>query len=621
MEINLKNAITKFYPNPSLEMVYFEAIANSIDANANKIEIQIQLESITKPETLEIEIIDNGDGFNEENFNKFSTLLENNDKYHKGLGRLVYLQYFNRVEVESYHRRGSRKFIFDSEFKKISTTEVLENSRTSTKLSFLDYSGKGIRSYGDVVPDLLMERVKLNFYPLLYSRKLNKEDLTIIISLIVGEPNVDAGFVNSQSSINASNLPDLKKFEFEEKRLDLYSDFLVYYQIERNHRKTSIITALSVDGRIVNLGLLSSDDIPSGYEMLFIFSSSFFDGKASNTREDVDLDRTTFEQIKSVFKDQIKAILKIEVPEIEKRNEATVKNLNRRFPFLKGYVNENVLGLANQDYLIDEAQKQFFKDQKSILESDHLTDHQYNEALKLSSRVLAEYIIYRQKIINKLKQIDIKDSENDIHELIVPTKEVLKGERFVEDVYRNNIWLLDDKFMTYSTILSEMEMRQLIPHIKLDEESTDISRPDIAIVFSKDPTETTKLVDVVIVELKKTGLKLAKKEEVVSQLRQRARKLLEYYPNQIGRIWFYGIVDMHEEFIVSLMEDDYFPVYSEDEVFYKEQKIIVDRSKNIIVPVGLNILSYKALLEDADSRNSTFLKILIDNIDAFSGQK
>lgn len=620
MEINLKNAITKFYPNPSLEMVYFEAIANSIDAKADKIEIQIQLSSITQPETLEIEIVDNGEGFDEENFNKFGTLLENNDKFHKGLGRLVYLQYFNKVEVESYYKLGNRKFTFDSEFKKMSTIEVAQNSTLLTKLSFLDYSGKGIRSYGDVVPSLLMERIKLNFYPLLYSRKLNGEDLTISISLTVGTPNVDAGFINSQSSIQTSNLPDLKKFEFEEKRLDLYSDFVVYYQIERNHRKTSIITALSVDGRIVNLGLLSSEDIPSGYEMLFIFSSSFFDGKASNTREDIDLDRTTFEQIKTIFKDQIKEILQIEVPEIDIRNKATVKVLKKRFPFLKGYVNENVVGLANQDSLVDDAQRRFFKDQKAILESDHLTDHQYNEALKLSSRVLAEYIIYRQKIINKLKQIDIRDSEHDIHELIVPTKEVLNGERFIEDVYRNNIWLLDDKFMTYSTVLSEMEMRQLIPNIKLDEESTDISRPDIAIVFSKDPTESKKLVDVVIVELKKTGLKLAKKEEVVSQLRQRARKLLEYYPNQIGRIWFYGIVDMHEEFIVSLIEDDYFPVYSEDEVFYKEQKIIVDRAKNIIVPVGLNILSYKALLDDADSRNSTFLKILIDNIDTFSNK-
>ena len=32
MKANLSNVAKHFFPNPSLEMVYFEAIANSIDA-------------------------------------------------------------------------------------------------------------------------------------------------------------------------------------------------------------------------------------------------------------------------------------------------------------------------------------------------------------------------------------------------------------------------------------------------------------------------------------------------------------------------------------------------------------------------------------------------------------
>ena len=35
MDFNLKNAIQKFHPSPSFEMIYFEAVANSLDAGAS----------------------------------------------------------------------------------------------------------------------------------------------------------------------------------------------------------------------------------------------------------------------------------------------------------------------------------------------------------------------------------------------------------------------------------------------------------------------------------------------------------------------------------------------------------------------------------------------------------
>ena len=101
--------------------------------------------------------------------------------------------------------------------------------------------------------------------------------------------------------------------------------------------------------------------------------------------------------------------------------------------------------------------------------------------------------------------------------------------------------------MTYSTILSDKDMSELIDVITEGEEkSQDDSRPDIALVFSGNPQAKQK-VDVVIIELKKKGLKLAKNEEVISQLRQRARRLMKYYNDKIQRIWFYGIVEFNDE--------------------------------------------------------------------------
>ena len=96
MDINVKQAVKLFFANPSLEMVFFEAIANAIDADATDIKIQINLDEFNKPDTLTIKIIDNGVGLTDERFGKFSELLKVDEDTHKGVGRLVFLSYFKR---------------------------------------------------------------------------------------------------------------------------------------------------------------------------------------------------------------------------------------------------------------------------------------------------------------------------------------------------------------------------------------------------------------------------------------------------------------------------------------------------------------------------------------------
>ena len=60
MEIETPNAIKLFFPNPSLVQVYFEAIANSLDAGAENISIQIEIQNFSAPESLKISIADDG---------------------------------------------------------------------------------------------------------------------------------------------------------------------------------------------------------------------------------------------------------------------------------------------------------------------------------------------------------------------------------------------------------------------------------------------------------------------------------------------------------------------------------------------------------------------------------
>lgn len=60
MQVNIKQAIRLFFSNPSLDMVFIEAIANSLDADASKISICISIDELGKQETLKITVQDNG---------------------------------------------------------------------------------------------------------------------------------------------------------------------------------------------------------------------------------------------------------------------------------------------------------------------------------------------------------------------------------------------------------------------------------------------------------------------------------------------------------------------------------------------------------------------------------
>lgn len=612
MKVNISNAVKLFFPNPSLEMVYFEAVANAIDANADTIEIKIDIDSYAKPDTLKIEIKDNGDGFNDKNFEKFTKLLEIEEQDHKGIGRLVFLNYFREVDISSIYEHKQRKFLFTGSFDGENELLDFDEDLRETTLIFKGYRRERIKSYDYLKPESIRKSLLLHFFPLFYSLKVQGKELKINISLNTLESNPDHQFFSDHKEVLISQIPNLDEVTFNADGLDLYEKLTVFYTVKENVENQSLITAICVDNRTIPVDLLAKDAVPAGYEIIFLLYSNLFTGKVNSSRQELAMEEGEVKTLKKLFGDQVARILKEQIPKIQERNKQVTESLKERFPHLIGYFEEESVGLIDRNQSLEIAQKRFFNAQKEILDSATLSDDQFMKSLEISSRLLTEYILYRNIIINKLKSIDKDSSEADIHNIIVPQRNIFKRDNLMRDIYSNNAWLLDDKYMSYTTILSEQDMDRLIKEILLEGESVekDDTRPDIALIFSADPNETDSKLDVVIVELKKLGLGLAKKEELISQLRQRARKLLNYYPSRIQRIWFYGVVDFDKDFIRSLKEDDYLEVFSNDSYYYKELKIMPDYDENVKIPTGVNVLSFEALLEDAEARNSTFLKLL-----------
>jgi Histidine kinase-, DNA gyrase B-, and HSP90-like ATPase len=616
MKINLKQAISTFHPNPSYEQVYFEAVANALDAGADEISISIKIDDFASVKTLELVIKDNGEGFSERNFKKFSSLLEVENNNHKGLGRLVYLVYFDEVKITSFYEESKkREFVFNSKFSgESATVEQMDRADEYTSVfCFKNYRKGRFYTYRYLRPEEIKESLIQHFLPSFFGRKESGGKLNIIVSLDVAYPDPDNSFSSCKVVLNLNDLPELKTTTFTDNSLEFFQSFYIHYSITKDFNKEkSIYTAICIDNRALEYDLLPIESIPDGYQLKFLFISNYFDGKVNSSRQKLDLpDEMTERNLKSKLRLEIGKLINAEIPSVESKNQQVQKNLNNRYPHLQGYFPEHAGGLIVKQAVLEEARNRFFGEQQKILECESLNDDQYQKALELSSRALAEYVIYRRHIILKLRNMTPENDEKELHGLIVPMRKTIKKERFDDDIYNNNVWILDDRFMSYNTILSDEIMAKVVKEIALDDIEDD-SRPDITMVFSGNP-ETEEKVSVVVVELKKHGLPLAKNEEVVSQLRQRARKLLKYFPNKIERIWFYGISDIDPEFRISLREDGFKQLFSHGQIFFKPQNIIVDNENDPFI-VDLFIMTYESLINDSESRNETFLRVLKSTI-------
>lgn len=613
MEVNIKKAVKMFFSSSSFEMIYFEAIANSLDAGADEINIIIRGSRDKNKQlqlgNLSLEISDNGVGMDAQRYDKFSKLFDVEEQSHKGLGRLVYLCYFDNVQVESvFGNTNHRAFVFSESFqkrlgKKVETCDYKNNGTTFTMTKF---SGEKLHKNEFIQPSYLKNAILEYFYPRLYKEKTQGRNIVInITSIIEG--------ISRSEMIQTGDIPDFSR-QLINFPMGLFASMEMYYSIKEVPAKESrIITGIAVDDRNIPFDVIDPENRPADYEMIFLLIVKSNDVSLVNeSRQVLNLSNTDLSNIKVAFREAIAEVINKYVPKVVEVNKASHEYLCKVYPHLQGYFDIKAIGYASRSDVLKKAQEKFFNDQKEILNATKLTDEQYQKSLDLSARSLAEYILFRQRIIEKLRDLTLDNSEYDLHNLIAPRYSVFKSKDFSEDIYRNNVWVLDDKFMSYSTILSEQEMSDVID--VLTENSAqgikNEGRPDLALFFSGNPKESEGKVDVVIVELKKKGIDAGKISIVETQLEERARSLYNYYNKHIQRIWYYGVVECIDEYILHLKTNKYKPLFSKGKVYYNEKEVAVNVNTDEIVIANTFIMDIDAVANDAAARNETFLKIL-----------
>ena len=612
MEVNVKQAQKMFFSKSSFEMIYFEAFANALDAGATTFNITIELSAKEQIQNLSITIEDNGCGFTDEHFRKFSKLFDVDERTHKGLGRLVYLCYFDNVHIESvYDKNKKRIFDFDENFNGKSVIQDCQEEYTGTILKMYSFSGQKLGKNEYINPSYIKNVLLENFYLKFYKAKNNGLPICVQIKTNI------SGNIKTEN-ITEKDLPQFEVMPLKE-QVDIFDKIDLYYYVEELEtlQETKVITAIAVDDRSQKVDIIAEENFPMHYQMIFLLISESFHGNTDGARLNLTLETAELNKIKAIFRNAIAKVIKNKIPKLAKSNKEKVNYLKATYPYLTGYFDVNEIGYASQIDVLKKAQERLFREQKEILGAKELTKEQFEKSLNLSARALAQYILFRQSVIERLKRIDPKNLEKDIHNIIAPKRTEFNESNFLADLYKNNVWVLDDKFMSYRTVLSEAEMTKVINVLTSGEETVvDDDRPDIVLYFSADPTsDKSEKIDVVIVELKRLGLSSERNSDVEIQLENRAIKLSSYYNNRIQRIWYYGIVDLHDDYVRHLRTAQFVPLFSKGKVFYKFNKVYLDSSTDDVVIANTYIMDFSAMVADADIRNETFLKILKEQFD------
>lgn len=604
MKVKLSQAVKMFFSSSSLEMVFLEAVANSLEARATQITIDIELKAFGQPETLTVKITDNGEGFTDARYAKFSKLFDVDDGKHKGLGRLVYLCYFEKVHVESFYEGTKcRRFAFDEQFEEDAANVTKVPPRNSgTTLSMSGYPLSKIAKQDYVNPVTLKSRLLHEFYPLLNKAKEQKKEVTITIRSVIENHE-------SVKELQSSELPDLISIPVDSP-VDLFDKLTLSYSIQEvDPSDTSLISAIAVDNRSKPLEIIAKENHPIGYDMVFLLVSDWFNGKVDFSRQNLDLSDSELKEIEQLFRREVAKIIEEKLPEIKERNKATKQSIIDNYPHLIGYMKDADVGYTSRRDVLKKAQEGFFRDQRELLDAGSLTEEQYDKAMDMSARALTEYILFRQLTIDKLQKTSAADREEVLHNYISRMGTTFDGADSAKELYHNNVWLLDDKYMTYETVFSNQEMGELVKKITDGEDGErDNDLPDIALVFSRAPDAGVPF-DVVIVELKRRGLTLEENMKVVTQLEKRARKLMKYYNNRIQRIWYYGIVDIDDELELHL-RGEYQELYSVGKMFHKPVNVAIQKDPLLVVQIGVFIWDIDAVVSDAEARNKAFLNLI-----------
>lgn len=655
MKVNIAQAIKRIKKSPDFFRPLYESIINSIQADADIIKINFQLEEHDGEEPIynivSYSIEDNGHGFTDEDADAFLTLYteRNADKGALGSGRILCLKVFDDIFITSQTKNNGQelgketKINFNVNFNYNSIDELVRAKKSSDKsYTITEYKNlKQAYQNKEFNLDQIKENIFTELLPLFIEYSTNDKNLTI--------------FIDDQEWINKTLISNkMQSYNFKEKVFSISSndnsitkDFKLYYRIENDDTRKNMQFYAAAYRKIKDFpnDTKVSDDLPGRPSIIFCLTSDYFKEIVDDSREDfivffnqnnpTEEAPITMPSINLKLRETIRAIIVDKFPNIMDNFNLKKEEVINQNPYLARYVKDMDDFTKSIDDIKKDAEKLFENSSKkvkeevkkfseNILKTRKFQKDKYIEITKdfteTGQEQLAHYFAYRQVIIEMLKNIyqtnTSKDSEKlfsegDIHDLIMPRK--TSNHNNIENVVQNNFWLFNDKFMTFNFAASDNTMEKIREELAMDlgevPRGYELDRPDLLILYSANETSTDSK-DVVIIELKKIGLNEYDKSKALDQLATYADIFRKIMVNQIKDVFVYSFFEFDTKFEDLLRRRGYQP----NILSGGEHRLHYYYSYIPSVQAYINVLSFDSVVFTADKRNRLFLDILTGNI-------
>jgi hypothetical protein len=625
INVNIKNILRNIPNTIDVMQTIYEAITNSFDADATNITITFFEKSNLEVGLRTIDsftIEDNGEGFTQDNIDSFSEYLtpKKLDLGCKGVGRFTWLKVFEKVFIESQVNDYFVKILFDMNFSpnnSISRTQKI-GCIPFTKLTFsnlLNYQKRAINIDLDQIKGDIIDYFLLKLSMMKYEKK------SILIVLVDGG-NSD----RREITLDDIKPTEKKTFQITGAEKCIF-DFHVVYSFY-DDMDSKIRARLCANKRDVNpIQGYESISLPRKMSGVFMVFSKYLDERVNESRTDFTLDKSTdyvstvdpitYKQIITHSKEIIDAIILKRVPEIRDENQKIVNECIEEQPYLKKYLVLDESVIKRKHNLISTAEKKY-RDEKNntknqfvqMLKANNLDEDKFVEIIgklsDISNLELAQYFVYRQTIIDGLKRLDGNREalENLLHNLFMKKGTVSKTND-IGSSFSNNIWLLDDKFMSYEHIFSDIKIDKIMQQIAEKSRSfgRNEKRPDMTVFFSNNT--------LVLIEFKGIGAPTQEKLNAIPEINRNIGIVAKNF-DKINSIFGFIVTGFDEEFMQYIEGQPAMKkmfTNSNDPMYYQYNENIVDQVGNK-VPVHIYITSTNTIWMDADARNKTFIDIV-----------
>jgi hypothetical protein len=651
----------------------FETVSNALYCCVNNKNIKITIrftreykanELIDDDENIitEFSVTDNGIGFTDDNFNKFTkTIYKTNHDGGKGIGRIAFLKVFNNVRIESSFRENnkyySRNFNFgmdnikdtkkeiDSKIK-LETTVFLKN----IKSDFRDYTKRSTEDYA--------EELLNHFYIFLYYLLENKKEFEIkiiddsgkISEAIINSEKLKADKVKKDNFTiqDSSSLEGMGKVSFDVlhiKTKNIKGNKAFYVVDERSAGEIKKVDMPPC--------LLEDSDGNNFYYYVYL-KSDFFNSFLNESRtklsiptESKNTDKRFFteEKIIGYLQEKINAFLEYELSILEKETEMKISNAlskdknnqtinNKSYLYIladdetkKELLNKIKFSDTDKDIinkarnLHEELQAKTIEQINVVIEklkNDKKTKINY-EQIEEEFRVLVQkvnientvnlssYIMYRKYILNLFHEgLEYYKNSNEynesfFHNLLMPKKS--------QNTIDSNLWMLDDLFLFFEGT-SEQSIADIT--IKGQKAIRELNKEEIQKLNEFNKKRLERRIDLlffpeekqcIIIELKDPKVDMA---EGVSQMDKYAELLANFIKPEFSIEYFYTYL-ITDNFNPYDRPHGYRKIYG-IEGFVRHSVDIIDYYKDrTIANQYSEVIRYTDIYERARKRNKIYM--------------